>query len=70
MCNKFLDTTSDKQLMTVLLNYAYSSSGGKLNDTVSILDAIKYIKANIMVARLISLSIEKVFSNLDYIHGK
>ena len=70
MCDKFLDTTSDKHLMTILLNYAYSSNGGKLDDTVSILDAIKYIKANILTASLISKSIEKVFSNLDYINGK
>ncbi len=70
LCSNSMGAFSDKTLMITLLNYAYSGNEGRLDDTVTILDAIKYIKANIAVAFLIAESIVQVFSNLDYINGK
>ena len=70
LCSNSMGAFSDKTLMITLLNYAYSGNDGRLDDTVAISDAIKYIKANIVVTYLISESIVRVFSNLDYINSK
>lgn len=57
-----LYATSAQNLMTIILDMAYTN--GQLDDTISIANAIKCIKANFITTAIVSRALEKVINKM------